>query len=413
MRRLDPKTLRRHGGRESGQATTEFALILFPLLLLVAGIIQFGIGLNFWLDEQRVANQGARWAVVNAWPGCDRAAAADSCIATPACAASMPNTTLANYLKCQAISQGLRDSVVVSVCYPDDGVLGNDGTVGSPVRVGMDSPFKFVPILGVGTITLSARATMRLEQTTDPARAVTGEGAPVWGYRMLSRQGVRGSAKERGQVVVVFALLIPVIFALAAIVLDIGNWYVHKRHLQTQVDAAAFAGAHEFFGCSPLFEDPPVTANKSIKAHALEYAGDTQRPPSSVDPMFTTTTVRNTQVQEPDDVRAVINSATWWAQGDVTDGSTLDNTLDPDGDPATPGDPCTTKTLDVKATDDEAPSLWGLIPLTPSPKTKARVEIRQIIEESGMLPFAVPEVDPARVAALFVNEITGVKYDFQ
>lgn len=230
---------------------------------------------------------------------------------------------------------------------------------------------------------------------------------------MLSRPGVRGSAKERGQVIVVFALLIPVIFALGAVVLDIGNWYVHKRHLQTQVDAAVFAGAHEFWGCSPLIEDPPVTANKSIKAHALEYAGDTQRPPSSVDPMFTTTTVRNTQVQEPDDVRAVINSATWWAQGDVTDGSTHDNTLDPDGDPATLGDPCTTKTLDVKATDDEAPSLWGLIPLTPSPKTKARVEIRQIIEESGMLPFAVPEVDPARVAALFVNENTGVKYDFQ
>ena len=38
----------------------EFALILFPLLLIVAGIIQFGIGLNYWLDMQRIANQGAR-----------------------------------------------------------------------------------------------------------------------------------------------------------------------------------------------------------------------------------------------------------------------------------------------------------------------------------------------------------------
>ena len=46
----------------------EFALILFPLLLLVAGIIQFGIGLNYWLDMQRIANQGARWAAVNNWP---------------------------------------------------------------------------------------------------------------------------------------------------------------------------------------------------------------------------------------------------------------------------------------------------------------------------------------------------------
>ena len=54
--------------RESGQATTEFALILLPLLLLVSGIIWFGIGLNFWLDMQRIANQGARWAVVNCGP---------------------------------------------------------------------------------------------------------------------------------------------------------------------------------------------------------------------------------------------------------------------------------------------------------------------------------------------------------
>ena len=38
--------------------------------------------------------------------------------------------------------------------------------------------------------------------------------------------------------------------------------------------------------------------------------------------------------------------------------------------------------------------LWGLIPLTPSPKTQARVEIRQIIEPHGMLPWAVPEIDP-------------------
>src|SRR5207342_1451718 len=88
---------------ESGQAMVEFALILFPLLLLVAGIIQFGIGLNFWLDQQRIANQGARWAVVNAWPGCTRTAAAGSCSAAPACTASPPtNTSLANYLKCQA-----------------------------------------------------------------------------------------------------------------------------------------------------------------------------------------------------------------------------------------------------------------------------------------------------------------------
>lgn len=156
---------RRREDRERGQAMVEFALILFPLLILVAGIIQFGIGLNFWLDQNRIANQGARWAVVNAWPGCARTAPHDGCQATPACTAAPTNTTLANYLKCQAISKGLRDSVTVTVCYPDDLDAATDpGDVGTPVRVRLETPFKFVPILNIGTITLRGTATMRLEQ---------------------------------------------------------------------------------------------------------------------------------------------------------------------------------------------------------------------------------------------------------
>ena len=51
--------------REEGQAVVEFALILFPLLLLVVGIIQFGIAISFWQDQQRLAAQGARVAIVN------------------------------------------------------------------------------------------------------------------------------------------------------------------------------------------------------------------------------------------------------------------------------------------------------------------------------------------------------------
>ena len=50
----------------------EFALILIPLLTIVVGILQFGIGLNYWLDMNRLSNQGARWAVVNSYPGCAR-----------------------------------------------------------------------------------------------------------------------------------------------------------------------------------------------------------------------------------------------------------------------------------------------------------------------------------------------------
>src|SRR3972149_11101663 len=88
--------------RESGQATTEFALILFPLLILVAGIIYFGIGLNYWLDMQRIANQGARWAAVNNWPpDCPRGSTVGDCDGTP-------NPTPPEGLKEQAIAGGIQ-----------------------------------------------------------------------------------------------------------------------------------------------------------------------------------------------------------------------------------------------------------------------------------------------------------------
>ena len=37
----------------------------------------------------------------------------------------------------------------------------------------------------------------------------------------------------------------------------------------------------------------------------------------------------------------------------------------------------------------------------------AAIEVDQVVEQSGMLPWAVPEVDPAAVVALFVREDNG------
>jgi len=162
---------RRRHDPESGQATTEFALILFPLLILVSGIIWFGIGLSYWLDMQRVANQGARWAAVNSWPpDCPRGSAVGDCDGSP-------NPTLQQTLTDQILTSGLQSATTVEICFPD----GGSKTPGSPVKVHMEAPFKFVPILGIGTITLAANATMRLEQSQDPAKGglITGEAAPT------------------------------------------------------------------------------------------------------------------------------------------------------------------------------------------------------------------------------------------
>ena len=211
--------------------------------------------------------------------------------------------------------------------------------------------------------------------------------------KKASRHVVRD---ECGQTAALFGLILSTLLVLSTVVLDLGNMYVHKRHNQTLVDAGALAGGTKFVGCSFQFGDP-AAANEGIKATALQYAGDTLRSPGTY----------NRQVQKPDDVRVVLNSARYWSEGDRADGLGFDDTLDPDGNPATPGDPCNTKTLDVKATDHDVPLLTGLIPIRPDAKSRARVEIHQVVEQAGMLPWAVPEVDPAAVVALFVNEDSG------
>lgn len=141
---------RRRRDRESGQAMVEFALVLLPLLTIVAGIIWFGIGLSYWLDMQRIANQGARWAAVNNWPpNCPRGSSPAACTG--------PNS-LQQTLQNQALTQGLRSSVCTAVSFPSGAT-----DVGNPVRVTMTSPFTFFWLERL-TITLKADATMRLEQ---------------------------------------------------------------------------------------------------------------------------------------------------------------------------------------------------------------------------------------------------------
>jgi hypothetical protein len=218
-------------------------------------------------------------------------------------------------------------------------------------------------------------------------------------------QGERGNGAcrrigrdERGQVVVVFALLLPMLLAFGSIVISVGNWYVHKKHLQTLVDAGALAAAPKFVGCSFQFGDP-AAANHAIRAAALEYAGDPTRDPVTW----------NRQLQEPGDVHVLLNSSRYWESGDPIDGTgvlALDYTWDVDGNGGG-GDPCGERALDVKATDQDVPLLFGILPLFPDVKARAMIEVRQIVEQNGMLPWAVPEVEPAAVAALFVDENSG------
>jgi TadE-like protein len=130
--------------RERGQALVEFALIAPLFLMIVVGIIQFGVGLNYWLDMQRIANQGARAAAVNCGLG------GNQC--TP---------TLQQRLEQDVISKGNDPEVVI--CYVQPFVNATP-SVGDAVRVRLTERFRLAAIVNLAKIDLTATATMRLEQ---------------------------------------------------------------------------------------------------------------------------------------------------------------------------------------------------------------------------------------------------------
>jgi hypothetical protein len=184
---------------------------------------------------------------------------------------------------------------------------------------------------------------------------------------------VTRSSRERGQVVVMFALMIPMLLALLGFVGGIGNWYVHAKHLQTKADAGAFAGGGEWqFPCG-------TDIDARIEATARSYAGAT-----------------NPQVGRVPDtsIHPLLNAPGYYD----------------DDEPVQPVENlalCNAMFLDVKVTEDNSFPLLSLIPLFPDIKRKARVEIRQGESFSGLLPIAVRAPEPVS-AAVFYNEANGV-----
>ena len=142
------------GRSDKGQVMVEFVLVAPLLFFVVGGIIQFALALNYWLDMQRIANQGARWAVVSRYPLPD----GSMCPGSSQCS-KVPEDpgSLQVSLREQAQSDGLQPAI--EICFPT-----GTGAPGNPVRVRLESDFTFVPILGIGTVTLGADAEMRIEQ---------------------------------------------------------------------------------------------------------------------------------------------------------------------------------------------------------------------------------------------------------
>jgi hypothetical protein len=134
---------------ESGVALVEFALVLPLLLVILFGMLDFGKAFNYWIDETHLANEAARWAVVNKNPG---------------------GGTLQEYIQQQADTPELRNGGTSSVPGPLQICISfpnGSANVGDPVHVTASSTYNWLPLIGnrigITQTTITGSATMRLE----------------------------------------------------------------------------------------------------------------------------------------------------------------------------------------------------------------------------------------------------------
>jgi Flp pilus assembly protein TadG len=130
----------------------EFALLLPVLAVLLFGMLDFGKGFNYWIDATHLANEGARWAVVNRNP-------------------STSGQTLQEYIRSQATTGELRDggtssvpsSLLVCITFPN-----GTANVGDPVKVTVATSYTWLGVLtsqvpGLTDTPIRGSSTMRLE----------------------------------------------------------------------------------------------------------------------------------------------------------------------------------------------------------------------------------------------------------
>jgi len=132
---------------ESGQAAVEFALVVPLLCLIIIAILHFGKVMNYWLDLNQVASEGARKAAVNTYT-----------------TDAQYDTYIRSRLETAELRTGgttpIPAASTVAIC-----LLPGQRNVGDPVTVQVAVLYS-LPFIGK-TVTIRGSATMRLEQPAD------------------------------------------------------------------------------------------------------------------------------------------------------------------------------------------------------------------------------------------------------
>ena len=237
--------------------------------------------------------------------------------------------------------------------------------------------------------------------------------------RVAPKSRLAAGRDERGAILVLGALLIPVFLLLTAFVIDAGQWYTHKRQLQNRADAAAFAAGIEYGKNWKACVQNGDTALKTSTAReiankARQFAADPEA--SDYAPDALPTALYNASIANQSKLDVVVNSTTYTDDTDYND----DNGSTTPVNPAL-GDPCFAHAagndnispggghwVDVRVKENDLPSLLGSIGLPLLRNTaRARIEIRPAISGTRFLPLAVPNNLITKVQVRYYNECTG------
>ena len=222
------------------------------------------------------------------------------------------------------------------------------------------------------------------------------------------KERVAALRKDAGSFLVVGAIALGVFAILGGALLEVGQWYQHRRALQSQTDAAALSAAQALNACFSINSQfgSEAAADAYIESWAANYGGFTTsatgQPGSPYNPQFGKGSSYMAFQNNTFPTAAVHMYPSPLAQ------TTKD--LGPecflDGNPSHT-DPSNVNLMeDVRTTQAGIPPFFSFSPLA-TVHGWARVQLQAIKSLKPTLPLAVPDVNPKHVAVTFVDNSTG------
>ena len=243
--------------------------------------------------------------------------------------------------------------------------------------------------------------------------------------RKLFSRRPSATRDERGAVMVLVAVTLPVIFLFVAFGVEVGHWYDYSRNLQNRADAAALA-AGDSYGAICFGSNPTSTQTDLIGQTAQQYAGpptqDLSNPytvPTNLPYPYSTFTpaqyqnVPNLTRGTPPNYHLLLNSPAYWNNGGTN--WSMESAAQKTADPTPPSslalcgstdeDGNTGPMADVRITQSNIGLFFPFFGFSPTISAHARVGLQGVGAENNIIPLAVR--DPAEERCVEANFFNG------